>query len=64
MTKKEVKIRNWIKSLFCSHDFRVYAGSDLEMQSNGKWKTVHKWRCRKCGKLQRKKKSIRTIRNS
>lgn len=37
MTKKEVKIRNWIKSLFCSHDFRVYAGTDLEMQSNGKW---------------------------
>lgn len=26
-------------------------------------KTVHKWRCRKCGELQRKKKSTRTIRN-
>ena len=49
-----MKIVNRIKSLFCNHDFRDYAGCDLEMKPSGQWVTVHKWRCRKCGKLQKK----------
>ena len=53
---KVKQLIKWIKRIFCKHDFREYAGCDLEMQKDGHWRTVHKWRCRKCGKLQKRVK--------
>lgn len=42
-----------IKQLFCDHRKVVHYRTDLVRQDDGSWKTVHKWKCRKCGKVIR-----------
>lgn len=40
-----------LKRLFCKHDKVIPCGCDLVRQDDGSWKTEHKWKCRKCGKV-------------
>lgn len=40
-----------IKQLFCDHRKVVHYRTDLARQDDGSWRTVHKWRCKKCGKV-------------
>ena len=42
-----------IKQLFCGHRTVVHYRTDLVRQDDGSWKTVHKWKCKKCGKVIR-----------
>ena len=42
-----------IKQLFCDHRKVVHYRTDLVHQDDGSWKTVHKWKCKKCGKVIR-----------
>lgn len=42
-----------IKQLFCDHRKVVHYRTDLVRQDDGSWKTVHKWKCKKCGKVIR-----------
>lgn len=49
-----MRLRNFIKRLFCKHDFRAYDGCDLIKGNDGIWKTKHKWKCRKCGKREKR----------
>lgn len=42
-----------IKPLFCGHRTVVHYRTDLVRQDDGSWKTVHKWKCKKCGKVIR-----------
>lgn len=42
-----------IKQLFCDHRKVVHYRTDLVRQDDGSWRTVHKWKCRKCGKVIR-----------
>ena len=42
-----------IKQLFCDHRKVVYYRTDLVRQDDGSLKTVHKWKCKKCGKVIR-----------
>ena len=42
-----------IKQLFCDHRKVVHYRADLVRQDDGSWKTVHKWKCKKCGKVIR-----------
>lgn len=40
-----------LKRLFCKHEKVEHCGTDLIRQNDGSWKTHHKWKCRKCGKV-------------
>lgn len=40
-----------IKQLFCKHAAVSYAGSSLVRQDDGSWRTAHKWKCKKSGKV-------------
>jgi RNase P subunit RPR2 len=42
-----------IKQLFCDHRKVVHYRTDLVRQDDGSLKTVHKWKCKKCGKVIR-----------
>lgn len=42
-----------ITELFCDHRKVVHYRTDLVRQDDGSWKTVHKWKCKKCGKVIR-----------
>ena len=40
-----------IKQLFCDHRKVVHYRTDLVRQDDGSWRTAHKWKCKKCGKV-------------
>ena len=41
----------WLKRIICKHEKVIPCGSDLIRQDDGSWITVHRWKCRKCGKV-------------
>lgn len=49
-----IKILN---RLFCKHEKVLPVGTILVKQEDGSWKTEHKWKCRKCGKVIKSEKN-------